>query len=70
MLDSTFQKLPSPEPTVTIGDLLRSLDRLEAVQSLELQRLRLSIDRAKNDCGRTGDNMRMPDLVVVARRAA
>ena len=70
MLNSPSEKLSSTDPTTAIDNLLSALDRVEAMQSLELQRLRLMIDRSVGIPSLAATNMRQPDMVIRLPRAA
>jgi hypothetical protein len=58
--------------SVTLRDVNQSLDRLDALQCLEMQHLRLRIHRAgpMPDQSVASISRRVPDCVVYPRRAA
>jgi hypothetical protein len=62
----------SPVCRVTLRELQRSLEQVDALQSLELQHLQLRIQRAVELSRPLGapDLSRVPDCVVSPRRAA
>ncbi len=62
----------TPDYGVTLRDLHQSLEKLDALQSLELQHLRLRLVRASGDVEQSSDAIspRTPDCVVSPRRAA
>lgn len=72
MLDSSIDIIPLAAPALSprIDELLDTLDRLEALQSLELQRLRLLIDRSSNNSSPAAGSTRQPDFAFRSLRAA
>jgi len=72
MLASSIDIIPlaAPASSPPLDELLDALDRLEALQSLELQHLRLLIDRSSNNSLPVAGSARQPDFAFQPPRAA